>query len=81
MHNTGYSKKLLLTYFTICVIPYLENKERSIAACGGYAYVIATYEPTIPATYEVVLAWDSYPNIIVDRNLLHGGDPVYTPPQ
>ena len=22
-----------------------------ISACGGYAYIITTYEPTIPATY------------------------------
>ena len=29
LHNTGYSKKLLLIYFTIYIILYLENKERS----------------------------------------------------
>lgn len=52
-----------------------------ISACGGYAYIITTYEPTIPATYEVALAWEDYPNIIIDRNQVHDDDPIYTPPK
>lgn len=52
-----------------------------INACGGYAYIITTYEPTVPATYSVVMPWTTYPNIVIARSTIYGSDPVYTPPK
>ncbi len=78
---TEFWSGLIAQGFMQLVIAMHTVPRAKISACGGYAYIITTYEPTIPATYEVVLAWEDYPNIIIDRNQVHGDDPIFTPPK
>lgn len=73
----NYASQALMTM--VIAMDTLPTKQ--IEDCGGYAYIITTYEPTIPATYSIVMPWTTYPNIVIDRSTIYGSDPVYTPPK
>ena len=59
--------------FTTMMIAMNSVPETAIKNCGGYASVTVTYDPTIPATYHVVLAWKTYPTIRIDTEGIRTG--------
>lgn len=78
--KVGWENSLSYLIGDICMesVLFLDKLPRdSINACGGYACVISTTDPSLPVAYTVSLAWNTYPTISVNTTSVISGDPDF----